>query len=173
MPEGTRPVPRVLVAAVSQGKSRTIEELSRITIEEVKAASYHFVRSVTVKGERDFIQALVTNVSNDNEADAIVMVGGTGFGPYDEVCEALDPFFERRIEGFGEAYRRLLRDEAGLGARSWLFRATAGVYNRCLVVALTGSPADVKRALGALVMPNIADGVALATGGKRPYDLRG
>jgi molybdenum cofactor biosynthesis protein B len=172
MPEASRPVPRVLVAAVMHGKSRSIEELSRIVVEEVKAAPFQFVRSVVVRGERDYIQQLVSNVSNDNEADAIVMVGGTGFGPYDEMCEAIDTYCDRHIEGFGAAYRRLLRDEFEFGAHSWLVRATAGVYNKCIVMALTGRPADVKRAVQTLIIPTVSDAVELATGRMRPYELR-
>jgi molybdenum cofactor biosynthesis protein B len=172
MAEGDRPVPRVLVAGVSHGKSRSVDELARIVVEAVKATPFTFVRQVAVKGEMEYIQALISNVSNDNEADLIIMVGGTGIGPSDHVFEAIDEFCERHVEGFAEAYRRLLREEFDFGAHAWLVRATAGVYNKCLVVALTGRPADVKRAVEALVIPVVSDAVEMATGRMRAYELR-
>jgi molybdenum cofactor biosynthesis protein B len=100
------------------------------------------------------------------------MVGGTGFGPRDNTCEAINAFVDRRIEGFGESYRRLLREELGLGSRAMLSRATAGVYNRCLVFALTGRPGEVTRAVEQLIVPALTEAVALASGRVRAYDIR-
>jgi molybdenum cofactor biosynthesis protein B len=165
-----RSAPRVMVAAVTTVRSRAIEELAKVAVDEVRAAGFTFVRSVVVKGEPQFIQQLVSHVSNDNEADAILMLGGTGIGPRDITCEALDPFVERRIEGFGEAYRRLLREEFEAAAGALLSRATAGVYNQCVVFALSGQPGHVQRAIQSLIVPTLSDAVVAATGGVRAQE---
>ena len=167
-----RPIPRVLVGAVMAVKSRTIEELGKVVAEEVRTAKLTLVRSVIVNGEPHFIQQLVSNVSNDNEADAIVLVGGTGFGPRDTTVEAIDAFCERRIEGFGDEFRHMLRQEMGFGPHSWLARATAGVYNQCLVFAMTGRANDLKRAMESIVVPTLSDAVELATGRMRAVHIR-
>jgi molybdopterin adenylyltransferase len=169
MSEQRAPI-RVLVAAVMPVRSRALETAAKGAADEIVAGKHVLVRSVVAKGEPQFVQQLVSNVSNDNEADAIVVVGGTGFGPRDATCEALDGFVDRRIEGFGEGYRRLLADEFSAGARSWLARATAGVFNKCVVFALTGEPAHVRRAVQTLVLPILEDAVALATGQVRAQD---
>lgn len=168
--QAPRPNPRVLVAGVTPAKSRSIEDLSKIAVHEIQAAKMQFVRNVTVRGEERFIQQLISNVSTDNEADAIVMVGNTGFGPHDVTMEAIDSFVEKRIEGFAEAYRRLLHDD-GFGPRSMLMRATAGAYNQCLVFALTGRGSDVKRAMQTLILPTLGDALELATGRLRAHQL--
>jgi molybdenum cofactor biosynthesis protein B len=152
-------------------KSRSIEELCKTVADEVQAASLTLVRSVTVNGEAQFIQQLISKISNDNEADAIILVGGSGFGPRDATCEAIDGFVERRIEGFGEAFRSLLRHEMEFASHAWLFRATAGVYNQCLVFAMTGRTADVRRAMQGLIVPTLADAVELAAGRLRPSKI--
>jgi molybdenum cofactor biosynthesis protein B len=167
-----RLVPRVLVGAVMSVKSRTLEELGKVVAEEVRVAKLTLVRNVIVNGEPHFIQQLVSNVSNDNEADAIVLVGGSGFGPRDTTVEAIDAFVERRIEGFGDAFRLLLRDEMGFGPHAWLSRATAGVYNQCLVFAMTGRANDMKRAMQSIIVPTLSDAVELATGRMRAVQLR-
>jgi molybdenum cofactor synthesis domain-containing protein len=172
MTQAERPVPRVLVGAVMAPLNRGREDLGKIVAEEVRAAKMKLVRTVFVKGERQFIQQLVSNVSNGNEADAIILVGGTGFGPRDMTSEAIDTFVERRIEGFGDAFRQMLRTEVDLGRVAWLFRATAGVYNQCLVFALTGRGSDVKRAVQTLIVPALSDAVELATGRMRFGQLR-
>jgi molybdenum cofactor biosynthesis protein B len=170
MTEDKPPVPRVLVAAVMPVKSRSIEVAVKGIEEDLASAKFHLVRSVVAKGGAQSIQQLVSNVSNDNEADAIVLTGGTGFGPSDRTCEALDSFVERRIEGFGEAVRRLLADEFAAGPSVLLARATAGVFNQCVVFALTGQLEHVRRVTQALVVPVLVDAVALATGRVRAQD---
>src|SRR5580693_5519195 len=89
MTQAERPVPRVLVGAVMSVRSRTLEDLGKTVAEEVRVANFKLVRNVIVNGEAQFIQQLISNVSNENEADAIILVGGTGFGPQDKTCEAI------------------------------------------------------------------------------------
>jgi molybdenum cofactor biosynthesis protein B len=158
------PIPRIVVATVALGRTRLTESAANIVADAVVAANFIFVRSVTVNRDAQFIKLLVSNVSNDNQADAIILIGGTGFGPRDFTCEALDEFVERRIEGFGEAYRSLLRNELGMGASALLARASAGVYNKCVVFALPRMPAELAHAMRALVIPILREAVQHASG---------
>ncbi len=167
MTDSPRPAPRVLVATVTTHRGRALENVASAVIHELAASGFVLVRSVVVNGEPEFIEQLVSHVSNANEADAIVILGGTGLGPHDKTCGALDGFLEHRIEGFGEAYRHLLRDEFAVGSAALLVRASAGVYNQCLVFALTGHAQQVRRAMQVLIGPTLADAVELATGRTR------
>ncbi len=157
-------IPRVVVATVAVGRASIGEDSAKIVIDELTAAHFKFVRSVTVNRDTQYIKLLVSHVSNDNEADAIVLIGGTGVGPRDYTCEALDAFVERRIEGFGEAYRRLLRDELHFGTSALLARATAGVYNKCVIFALPRRPAELRPAMQTLVVPILQEAVQSAAG---------
>jgi molybdenum cofactor biosynthesis protein B len=172
MSQGEVPLPRVLVGAISHGRSRTHEELGAAVSAEVRAAKLPLVRSVNVNLELEVVRQLITNVSNDNEADAIILLGGAGFGVQDHTCEAVDGIVERRIEGFGGAYRRLLETEFELGAHAWLVRATAGVFNQCLVFALTGHASHVTAAVQKLIVPTLPEAFAIATGKLRAVHLR-
>jgi molybdopterin adenylyltransferase len=164
MSDHGHPVLRVVVATVTAGRASFQDDAARLVIDEVREAKLTFVRSVVVNGELHFIQQLVSNVSNSNEADVIIMVGGTGLGPRDLTCEALDAFLERHIEGFGEAYRHLLREEFKVGAGAMLARATAGVYNRCLVFALPKNTSRLRRAMQLIVLPTLREAAELAAG---------
>jgi molybdenum cofactor biosynthesis protein B len=163
-----RPVPRVLVAAVTTGRGRATDEAAKGAVEEVRVAKFIFVRSVVVRGEPEYIRQLVSHVSNDNEADAMLMIGGVGIGPRDATCDALDSFFERHVEGFGDAYRQLLRDEFNIGPTALLARASAGIYNRCLVYALPLHLAHMRRAIQTLIVPTLSEAVELASGRAMP-----
>jgi molybdopterin adenylyltransferase len=169
--------PRFLVATVSPGRASVKEDVAQIVIDEVNVQTSgfvqnitvnRFVRSVTVNRERRFIEELVSSVADNNEADVIILIGGVGLGPRDYTCEAVDGMVGRRIEGFGEAFRRLLREDLGSGVKALLARATAGVYNRTLVVALPRQPEPVRLAMRELVLPNMATAVRIASQGQAP-----
>jgi molybdopterin biosynthesis enzyme MoaB len=168
MNESERPPPRVLVATVMAYKSRTLEDLARTVTDDIGAV-FSVARSVMVKPELEYLRQLVSSVATANEADAMVVVGGTGFGPFDNTCEAIDGLVERRIEGFGEEYRRLLREEFAVGPTSLLARATAGVYSQCVVYALSGPATQVRRAIETLVIPTLPDAIEYATGRMRTH----
>jgi molybdenum cofactor biosynthesis protein B len=164
-PADTKAV-RVLTGCVAERRTRTVEELGKALAEELTKAGYQVIRHIVVKGEAEHVQALVSNVSTANEADAIVLVGGTGFGPKDHVCEALEGLFQRQIEGFGEAYRRELRKDHGVFAT--LARATAGVFDGCVVFAMTGKQQELRLAVEFLVAPILGEAVAMANGREPP-----
>ena len=56
--------------------------------------------------------------------DVVVTTGGTGISPRDRTYEAIDGLLDRRLDGFGEAFRRLSWDD--VGPRAILSRALAG-----------------------------------------------
>jgi molybdenum cofactor biosynthesis protein B len=70
--------------------------------------------------------------------DAIITTGGTGLGPRDVTIEAMEPFFEKTIAGFGELFRQKSIEEVGNAAM--LSRATAGLYDGVAIFCLPGSP---------------------------------
>jgi molybdenum cofactor biosynthesis protein B len=95
-------------------------------------------------------------------ADAIVTTGGTGIAPRDRTYEAIEALLEKRLDGFGEAFRRLSWDE--VGPRAVLSRALAGVHRGRIVAALPGSPKAVVLAVDQVLAPILAHAVALARG---------
>lgn len=157
-------VPRVVTATIAPGRRSVPEDLAAVVAAAVDDAGFTLVRNVSVNREKEFIQELVMNLANRNEADAIILVGGVGIGPRDFTCEAVDGVVQRHIEGFGEAYRRLLRDELGAGAHAAFQRATSGVYNNCLVFALPRQAEPVRRALRSVVLPTLREAIRVATG---------
>jgi molybdenum cofactor biosynthesis protein B len=164
-------VPRIVVATVALGRGSVKDDVAQIVVDELDAAKFQFVRGVTVNREKQFIQQLVSHIANANEADAVILIGGAGIGPRDESCEAVDEIAERRIEGFGEAFRKLLRDELGMGANALLSRATACVCNRCVVFALPRQPEALRRAMRSLIAPTLSQAVRIATGAGRTNSM--
>ena len=78
------------------------------------------------------------NITRDKGAEVIISTGGTGIGKRDITIETIQPLFDKELTGFGEIFRYESYKELGTGAI--LSRATAGVWNETLLVALPGSP---------------------------------
>lgn len=108
--------------------------------------------------------ALQTMLSNER-IDVIVLNGGTGLSPRDVTPEAIGPYLDKRIEGFGELFRSLSFGE--IGTASMLSRALAGVtHNGVVIFALPGSPGAVKLAMQKVIMPELRHFVSM-TGTER------
>jgi molybdenum cofactor biosynthesis protein B len=151
---------RVITATVSDRRKRVLDEVGKAIDQELSRAGFRIIRHSIISEEPDFIQRLVTEVANGNQADAVVMSGGTGINPRDQTFEALDAVFEKRIVGFGEALRRIAFDE--VGPNVILSRPCAGVFNKCVVYSLPGSMRTALLGVTRLVIPTLEHAVELA-----------
>jgi molybdopterin adenylyltransferase len=74
----------------------------------------------------------------DESVDAIITTGGTGFTGRDVTPEAIEPLFEKRMDGFSIAFHLL--SHAKIGTSTIQSRATAGVAGATFIFCLPGSP---------------------------------
>jgi molybdenum cofactor biosynthesis protein B len=158
--------PAVRVAAITVSDSRTDDddEGGAKLRERLEAAGFTVTARAIVPDDPDAIRDAIARVCDGDEADAIVTTGGTGIAPRDVTYEAVDALLEKRLDGFGEAFRRLSWDQ--IGAHAVLSRAVAGVHRGRILAALPGSPRGVALAVDAVLAPILAHAVALARGEK-------
>ncbi len=160
----SKPPLRVIVALVARGRASVEDDVVRILINELDAGTFVFVRGVTVNREKPFIELLVRNLANGNETDIIVLLGGVGIGPRDYTCEAIEAVADHVVEGFGEAFRDLLREHPDAGLNPLLARASAAICNKCLVVGLPRQPEPIRRAMRRLIVPAANAALRMASG---------
>jgi molybdenum cofactor biosynthesis protein B len=153
---------RISTVTISDTRTRANDDSGRACGELIEAAGHRIVRYVIIKDDPQNIQELVRDMSDANVCDAILVNGGTGITKRDNTHEALEAIFEKRIDGFGEAFRRLSWDD--FGPRAILTRATAGVFNSCVIFSLPGSPNAVRLGVTKLVLPVLAHAIDLAQG---------
>jgi molybdopterin adenylyltransferase len=162
--------PRTLrVAAITVSDTRTVDddEGGARLRERLEAAGFVVSLRVLVRDEPAELTAQIARVCDEDLADAVVTTGGTGIAPRDRTYEAVEALLEKKLDGFGEAFRRLSWDE--VGPRAVLSRAVAGVYRGRVVAALPGSPKAVVLAVDRVLAPILAHAVALAHGGRAPH----
>ena len=152
--------PRVITVTVSDTRTAADDRSGQALAEELTAFS--IVRHDIVKDDPEAITKVVLHVLENDEADALVFTGGTGIAPRDLTFESLEKLFDKRLDGFGEAFRRLSWTE--IGPRSILSRATAGTIGTRLVFSLPGSEKAVRLGARELIAPILEHAVDLLHG---------
>lgn len=151
---------RVVTVTVSDTRTAADDASGRALRDEL--VGFTLVRHAIVRDEPDAIAAFVREVVAKEEADAIVLSGGTGIAPRDRTYETLASMFDKTLDGFGEAFRRLSWDE--IGARAILSRAIAGTVGACVVFSLPGSEKAARLGVRALIAPVLGHAVDLVNG---------
>ncbi|MPL60843.1 Molybdopterin adenylyltransferase [bioreactor metagenome] len=81
------------------------------------------------------------------EADLILVTGGTGPAPRDETPEGVSEVIEKELAGFGEEMRRASLLEVPTAILS---RQSAGIAGKSLIITLPGKPAAIATCLNAV-----------------------
>jgi molybdenum cofactor biosynthesis protein B len=158
---------RVAAITVSDTRTPADDEGGARLRDRLEAAGCVVTVREIVRDEPAELRAAVARICDEDLADAIVTTGGTGIAPRDRTYEAVEALLEKRLEGFGEAFRRLSWDE--IGPRAVLSRAVAGVHRGRVVAALPGSPKAVVLAIDKVLAPVLEHAVALARGSKHGH----
>src|SRR5262249_1124447 len=80
----------------------------------------------------------------DESVDVVITTGGTGFTGRDVTPEAVEPLFEKRMDGFATMF--LLVSQKKIGASAIQTRATPPLANPTYILCLPGSPGACKDA---------------------------
>ncbi|AMN50205.1 molybdenum cofactor biosynthesis protein B [Psychrobacter sp. P2G3] len=83
------------------------------------------------------IRAVISNWIAEPKVHAVITTGGTGFYIRDSMPEAVSVLFDKSIDGFGEMFRLISKDEIGMSTVQ--SRAVAGMANGTGVFCLPGS----------------------------------
>lgn len=151
-------------ATLTFSDSRTPEtdEGGRVLGERLVAAGCTIVRHAIVREDVATVRAAFAGLFAGTDVSLVVSTGGTGISPRDHVPDVLETLLEKRLDGFGEAFRRLSWDQ--VAARSILSRALAGVVGAKLVVCLPGSVKAVRLGVDDVLAPLLPHAIDLLGG---------
>lgn len=127
------------IAVLTVSDSRTLEtdKSGALLAERLESTGHQLHERRVVTDDRYAIRAVVSDWIARPEIDAVLITGGTGLTGRDGTPEAVEPLFDKRIDGFGEIFRAVSFEE--IGTSSLQSRATAGVANCTFVFVLPGS----------------------------------
>lgn len=126
------------VLTVSDSRSLADDKSGQTLAERIEAAGHRLAAREIVRDEAEAIRGIVRTWAKDRAIDAIITTGGTGFTGRDVTPEALEPLFDKRMDGFSEVFHRISYDK--IGTSTIQSRATGGVIHQTFVFVLPGSP---------------------------------
>ncbi|CAN7266346.1 molybdenum cofactor biosynthesis protein B [Aminobacter sp. LjRoot7] len=129
---------RIAVLTVSDTRTLADDKSGQTLADRITDAGHVLKARGIVTDDKDKIRDRVTAWSLDAEIDVIITTGGTGFTGRDVTPDALEPIFEKRMDGFSEVFHRISYDK--IGTSTIQSRATGGVLNATFVFVLPGSP---------------------------------
>jgi len=133
---------RIAVLTVSDTRDEESDTSGHLLAERVKAAGHVLADKGLVKDDIESIRGRVKAWINSGQVDAIVTTGGTGLTGRDVTPQALEPLFDKTIDGFSVVFHMVSYQSVGLSTLQ--SRATAGIINGVFVFCLPGSNGAVK-----------------------------
>src|ERR1700758_3192711 len=128
----------IAVLTISDTRSPADDKSGTTLAERLTAAGHRLAAREIVTDDVEAIRAVVKRWIADSNIDIVITTGGTGFTGRDVTPEAVEPLFEKRMDGFSIAFHML--SHAKIGASTVQSRATGGVANATFIFCLPGSP---------------------------------
>ncbi|MBV9332089.1 MAG: molybdenum cofactor biosynthesis protein B [Alphaproteobacteria bacterium] len=128
----------IAVLTVSDTRSLDDDKSGAVLAERLTAAGHRLAARNIVTDDIDAIRDQVKAWVADANIDIVITTGGTGFTGRDVTPDAIEPLFDKRMDGFSIAFHML--SHAKIGASTIQSRATAGLAGTTFIFCLPGSP---------------------------------
>ncbi|SUA99881.1 Molybdenum cofactor biosynthesis protein B [Pannonibacter phragmitetus] len=135
---------RIAVLTVSDTRQLEDDRSGTVLAERIAGAGHTLADRRIVPDDAEQIREAVRGWISDSTVDVVITTGGTGFTGRDVTPEALEPLFEKRMEGFSYVFHRISYEK--IGTSTVQSRATAGVAGATYIFVLPGSPGACKDA---------------------------
>jgi len=132
------------VLAVSDSRTLKDDRSGALLSERIVAANHVLAHRALVTDDAGKIRKIVKRWLKDKKIDVILTTGGTGFTGRDVTPEAIEPLFDKRMDGFAAVFHRISYDN--IGTSTIQSRATAGLAKGKFVFCLPGSTGACKDA---------------------------
>ena len=133
---------RIAVLTVSDTRDEESDTSGGILADRIAAAGHACAARAIVADDIEDIRARVRAWIAGGDVDAIITTGGTGLTGRDVTPEALEPLFDKRIDGFSVIFHTVSYETIGLSTLQ--SRATAGIIDGVFVFCLPGSNGAVR-----------------------------
>jgi molybdenum cofactor biosynthesis protein B len=142
----TRPFIPVGIAVLTVSDTRTLadDKSGDTLVARILEAGHRLEARAICKDDRQAIHDQVKAWTLDDRIDVVITTGGTGFTGRDVTPEALEPLFEKHMDGFSAIFHRISYEK--IGTSTIQSRATGGVANSTFIFVLPGSPGACKDA---------------------------
>ncbi|MGA2124688.1 MAG: molybdenum cofactor biosynthesis protein B [Xanthobacteraceae bacterium] len=129
---------RIAVLTVSDTRTLADDKSGATLAGRIETAGHVVAGRAIVTDDVESIRARVRPWIADPAIDVVITTGGTGFTGRDVTPEAIEPLFEKRMDGFSVLFHMVSFPK--IGTSTVQTRATAGVAGATYIFCLPGSP---------------------------------
>lgn len=122
--------------------------------QKLESAGHKIFETWICQDDKTEIESIIEEWLSNPKVNGIITTGGTGLGFRDVTPETIEPYFTKKIDGFGELFRMISYTE-DVGSKSMLSRAEGGIVDDKVIFILPGSVKAVELAMDKLVIPEI------------------
>lgn len=141
--ESRRFVPlNIAVLTVSDTRSKQDDKSGATLADRADRSGHHVAERAIVTDDVAAIAAQVGAWVDREDVDIIITTGGTGFTGRDVTPDAIEPLFDKRMDGFSTLFHQISFET--IGTSTLQSRATAGLIKTTFVFCLPGSPGACK-----------------------------
>ncbi len=133
---------RIAVLTISDTRDEESDTSGQVLIDRATEAGHTVVARAVVKDQVPDIRAQVTSWIEAGLVDVVLTTGGTGLTGRDVTPEALQPLFDKTIEGFSVIFHLVSYQSVGLSTLQ--SRALAGIIRGVFVFCMPGSNGAVR-----------------------------
>lgn len=129
---------KIAVLTVSDTRKPEDDKSGTTLAERIEKAGHTVAARAIVTDDVEKIRAQMRAWIADPAIDVVISTGGTGFTGRDVTPEAVEPLFEKRMDGFSTVFHMVSHPK--IGSSTIQSRATAGLVNSTFIFCLPGSP---------------------------------
>jgi molybdenum cofactor biosynthesis protein B len=133
---------RIAVLTISDTRDEESDTSGDVLAARIEGAGHAVVARGIVRDDIDAIRAQLLTWIESGEVDAILTTGGTGLTGRDVTPEAVEPLYDKKLDGFSVVFHMVSYGAVGLSTLQ--SRATAGIIKGVFVFCLPGSNGAVK-----------------------------
>jgi len=143
----------IAVLTISDTRSLADDKSGATLSERIVAAGHKLAAREIIVDDVEAIRVIVKRWIAEAGVDVVITTGGTGFTGRDVTPEAIEPLFEKRMDGFAIAFHML--SHAKIGTSTIQSRATAGVAGATFIFCLPGSPGACRDGWDGILSPQL------------------
>ncbi len=144
---------RIAILTVSDSRTEADDTSGDALVDRLTSAGHTLVEKLILPDDKYVIRAAVSRWIADKDVDVVISTGGTGLTGRDITPEAVQPLFDKEIEGVGELFRWVSYQE--IGTSTIASRCIGGLANGTFIFCLPGSTGACRTGWDKVIAPQL------------------
>ncbi len=144
---------KIAILTVSDSRTEADDTSGNALVERLTEAGHKLAEKLILPDDKYKIREAVSRWIADENVDVVISTGGTGLTGRDITPEAIEPLFDKQIEGVGELFRWVSYQE--IGTSTIASRCLGGLANGTFIFCLPGSTGACRTGWDKVIAPQL------------------